>query len=143
VNPNEYQQTAHLFCGPNKRPEDHLAMAGLGLAGETTEFLQEFELLQIAQSMALRGGQTAEHIKKTVYHHKPLTPQQMDQYATELSDILWYVAEACTALNISLDDVMKYNIEKLRNRHGGYTHLPPGDVRANPTDISFSDFTAA
>ena len=30
---------------------------------------------------------------------------------------MWYVAMCCHALNISLDDVMKGNIDKLRKRY--------------------------
>lgn len=36
---------------------------------------------------------------------------------SEVSDLLWFIAEWCTANEISLDDVAKYNIEKLIKRY--------------------------
>ena len=35
----------------------------------------------------------------------------------ELGDIMWYMAQACLALGITLDDVIKTNIEKLEKRY--------------------------
>ena len=36
---------------------------------------------------------------------------------SELSDMLWFIAEYCTAMGWNLDDVMKYNIDKLIARY--------------------------
>lgn len=36
---------------------------------------------------------------------------------SELSDMLWFVAEYCTAMDWNLDDVMQYNIDKLIARY--------------------------
>ena len=36
---------------------------------------------------------------------------------SELSDMLWFIAEYCTAMGWSLDDVMQYNIDKLIARY--------------------------
>lgn len=35
----------------------------------------------------------------------------------ELGDVLWYVAQTATGLEISLEDVARYNIDKLRKRY--------------------------
>ena len=35
----------------------------------------------------------------------------------ELGDICWYIAETATALDLSLEDIMAANIEKLRKRY--------------------------
>ena len=35
----------------------------------------------------------------------------------EVGDLLWFVAEFCTSMGWELEDVMKLNIEKLRNRY--------------------------
>ena len=37
----------------------------------------------------------------------------------ELGDIMWYVAQACIALGITMDDVIETNIEKLESRYPG------------------------
>lgn len=34
----------------------------------------------------------------------------------ELGDVCWFVAEACTAMGVSLEDVMECNIQKLKDR---------------------------
>ena len=36
---------------------------------------------------------------------------------SELSDMLWFIAEYCTAMGWNLDDVMQYNIDKLKTRY--------------------------
>lgn len=38
---------------------------------------------------------------------------------SELSDMLWFIAEYCTAIGWNLDDVMQYNIDKLIARYPG------------------------
>ena len=37
----------------------------------------------------------------------------------ELGDIMWYVAQACMGLNVSLDDIIEMNVDKLRSRYPG------------------------
>ena len=36
---------------------------------------------------------------------------------SELSDMLWFISEYCTAMGWNLDDVMQYNIDKLIARY--------------------------
>lgn len=36
---------------------------------------------------------------------------------SEVSDMLWFIAEYCTAMDWNLDDVMQYNIDKLIARY--------------------------
>ena len=36
---------------------------------------------------------------------------------SEVSDMLWFIAEYCTAMGWNLDDVMQYNIDKLNSRY--------------------------
>lgn len=35
----------------------------------------------------------------------------------ELGDLLWFIAEYCTANNWELDEIMQLNIDKLKNRY--------------------------
>ena len=37
----------------------------------------------------------------------------------ELGDVMWYVAQACMALDISFDEVIEGNIKKLEKRYPG------------------------
>ena len=36
---------------------------------------------------------------------------------SELGDVLWYVAQACMALDVTLDDVVARNVQKLLKRY--------------------------
>ena len=36
---------------------------------------------------------------------------------SELSDMLWFIAEYCTAMGWNLDEILQMNIEKLKNRY--------------------------
>ena len=40
-----------------------------------------------------------------------------ERLAKELGDIAWYLAEAATALDLSLEEILKANIEKLKKRY--------------------------
>lgn len=35
----------------------------------------------------------------------------------ELGDLMWFIAEYCTAMNWELDEIMEMNIDKLRKRY--------------------------
>jgi len=37
----------------------------------------------------------------------------------ELGDLMWYVAQACMALEVSFDDVIARNVKKLEKRYPG------------------------
>ena len=40
-----------------------------------------------------------------------------DHYKKELGDLLWFIAEYCTAKGWKLEDIMQMNIDKLRARY--------------------------
>ena len=37
----------------------------------------------------------------------------------ELGDIMWYVAQACMALNTDFDEIIEMNVDKLKARQPG------------------------
>ena len=45
-----------------------------------------------------------------------ISVEDRDALADELGDVLWYVAEVGTVLDVNLDDVAARNLEKLRSR---------------------------
>ena len=48
-----------------------------------------------------------------------------------LADVMWYVAQACMALDISFDEVIEGNIKKLEKRYpGGKFDINYSEVRA-------------
>ena len=59
-------------------------------------------------------GELASAIEKWLYYGQVL---DFENVLEELGDSLWYIAQACTALGVTLDDVMQMNISKLQVRY--------------------------
>ena len=78
---------------------ERLTTAGVGLAAESGEFL--------------------EIVKKMVFQGKPWTDDNREHLIIELGDVMWYVAQACMALEVSFDDVIRGNVKKLEKRYPG------------------------
>jgi NTP pyrophosphatase (non-canonical NTP hydrolase) len=76
-------------------------------------------ILTAALGICAEGGEFTEVIKKCVFQGKPMDEQAKYHLKRELGDILFYVAQACIALGISMDDVIETNIEKLEARYPG------------------------
>lgn len=72
------------------------------------------DLVNGVMGLAGEAGECVDIVKKYVFHSHPLNVVELEK---ELGDVMWYVAMCCHALNISLDDVMKGNIDKLRKRY--------------------------
>lgn len=76
-------------------------------------------LLTAAVGMSAEAGEFTEIIKKIFFQGKPVNEENLFHLKRELGDIMWYVAQACIGLNISLDEVMEMNVEKLVARYPG------------------------
>ena len=63
------------------------------------------------------GGELLEIIKKMVFQGKPWNEDNREHLIIELGDIMWYVAQACMALEVSFDDVIATNVKKLEKRY--------------------------
>jgi len=63
------------------------------------------------------AGEVAGKVKK-IFRDKSGVISAADRQALkgELGDVLWYLAQMCTELELSLDEVAEYNIEKLYSR---------------------------
>lgn len=44
-------------------------------------------------------------------------PLDREHLAKELGDVAWYLAEAATALDLDLEDILRANLEKLERRY--------------------------
>ena len=76
-------------------------------------------LLTSAVGMSAEAGEFTEIVKKMVFQGKPWNGANKHHLITELGDIMWYVANACMALDISFDDVIATNVKKLEKRNPG------------------------
>ena len=76
-------------------------------------------LLTSGVGINAEGGEFLEIIKKMIFQGKPWNEDNKEHLVIELGDIMWYVMQACMALNITLDDVIAGNVEKLKKRYPG------------------------
>ena len=76
-------------------------------------------LLTAGVGINAEGGEFLEIIKKMVFQGKPWNDDNREHLIIELGDIMWYVAQACMALEVSFDDVVARNVTKLEKRYPG------------------------
>lgn len=67
--------------------------------------------------LAGESGEFSEIVKKLNWHGKELTPDLLTHMKKELGDIIFYWMMCCQALNLSADDVIKANVDKLKARY--------------------------
>ena len=94
MQPNEYQRLAMTTLNPDLTKKEMLINAVMGLCGES--------------------GETIDHVKKHLFQGHELDREVLKK---ELGDIAWYLAEAATALDLELEEILMGNIEKLRKRY--------------------------
>jgi len=75
------------------------------------------QLLTAAFGLTAEAGEFTEVVKKIVFQGKPYSEENTFHMKRELGDICWYLAQACMALDISFDDVLQMNFEKLSARY--------------------------
>ena len=91
---NEYQKLAMTTLNPELNKKDVLINGVMGLCGES--------------------GEAIDIVKKHLAQGHDLDREGLIK---ELGDIAWYLAETATALDVSLEEVLERNIEKLRKRY--------------------------
>ena len=74
-------------------------------------------LLTAAVGMSAEAGEFTEIVKKIVFQGKPVTEENLFHLKRELGDIMWYVSQACIGLDISIEEVIQMNFEKLSARY--------------------------
>ncbi len=91
---NEYQSQAMTTLNPALSKKDVLINSVMGLCGES--------------------GEAIDIVKKWLAQGHNLDKEKLSQ---ELGDIAWYLAEAATALDLSLEDIFQGNLDKLKKRY--------------------------
>lgn len=76
-------------------------------------------LLTAGVGINAEGGEFLEIIKKMIFQGKPFNADNKEHMVIELGDLMWYVAQACMALEVSLDEVVARNVKKLEKRYPG------------------------
>ncbi len=89
---------------------DWLAYPALGLAGE--------------------AGEVAEHAKKAIRDDAgTISEDRRDAMAKELGDVLWYLAQLASELELDLSEIAETNLEKLLSRQRRGVLSGSGDDR--------------
>lgn len=86
----------------------------------------------IYPTLGLSGeaGEVAEKIKKVIRDKNGIIDvETRELIKKELGDVIWYVSQLATEINLSLDDIANHNIEKLLSRLERDKLSGSGDVR--------------
>lgn len=73
-------------------------------------------LLTAAVGISAEGGEFMEIVKKMIFQGKPANEENLYHLKRELGDVMWYVAQACLALDVDMNDVLDTNVKKLEAR---------------------------
>ena len=76
-------------------------------------------LLTAGVGINAEGGEFLEIVKKMIFQGKPWNDANKHHLVTELGDLMWYVTQACMALDVSMEDVVATNVKKLEKRYPG------------------------
>ncbi len=80
--------------------------------------------------LAGEAGEVAEKVKKVIRDKNGIMDQETkEKISKELGDVLWYVAQLATELDLSLDDIADANISKLQSRKERGSLSGSGDLR--------------
>ena len=94
MNINDYQAMAMTTLNLELSRKEVLINSVMGLCGES--------------------GEAIDIVKKWLAQGHALDKEHL---AKELGDIAWYLAEAATALEIPLEDILQANLDKLKKRY--------------------------
>ena len=90
---DKYQELAMRTLNPKIEKKELILNASMGLCGES--------------------GEVIDLVKKHLFQGHDLDDEKLIK---ELGDVAWYLAEAATALNVNLSEILEKNIKKLENR---------------------------
>lgn len=74
-------------------------------------------LLTFALGASAEIGEAIEIVKKCLLQGKPFNDEAKFKISRELSDVMWYIAQFCIAMDVSFEDIMQINYEKLSARY--------------------------
>ena len=98
------------------------------IARSTAVYPEEYKVVYPALGLCGEAGEVADEIKKTVGGDRPLE-EVTGNIADELGDVLWYLAILADDLEVDLEDVAKWNVDKLQRRMKSNKIKGDGDNR--------------
>jgi NTP pyrophosphatase (non-canonical NTP hydrolase) len=100
------------------------------LSRRTAAYPREAWLAYPALGLAGEAGEVAEHAKKAIRDDGgQVTEERRAAMAKELGDVLWYVAQLASELQLDLDEIAQANLDKLLSRQQRGVLSGDGDDR--------------
>jgi NTP pyrophosphatase (non-canonical NTP hydrolase) len=87
-------------------------------ARATAVYPKQYRVIYPTLGLAGEAGEAVEKVKKAVRKGGEAYVNELDVagLTKELGDVLWYIANIASDLNITLDQIAMLNIEKLADR---------------------------
>jgi NTP pyrophosphatase (non-canonical NTP hydrolase) len=100
------------------------------LSRSTARYPRNEALTYPALGLAGEAGEFADHAKKVIRDDGgEVTAERREAMAKELGDVLWYVAQLASELELDLDEIARMNLDKLRSRQQRGVLSGEGDDR--------------
>lgn len=97
---DDYQKQALTTAYTDPKHKDTLmdkTIWVMGIAGEAGEVVEKWKKI-----VAYKGGE--------------VTGEDLKLFKKELGDVVWYIAVLADSLGLSFDEIMRLNLEKLKDR---------------------------
>jgi NTP pyrophosphatase (non-canonical NTP hydrolase) len=114
IEPNKYIEFVRQTTSPASSEYPKLVDRLNELEGQGADVSR---LMTAAFGMSAEAGEFTEVVKKIFLQGKPYTEENIFHMKRELGDLCWYLAQACMALDISFEEVLEMNYEKLSARY--------------------------
>jgi NTP pyrophosphatase (non-canonical NTP hydrolase) len=100
------------------------------LSRRTAEYPREAWLSYPALGLSGEAGEVAEHAKKAIRDDRGhVSEGRRAAMGAELGDVLWYVAQLATELELDLEEIARANLDKLLSRQRRGVLSGDGDDR--------------
>jgi NTP pyrophosphatase (non-canonical NTP hydrolase) len=114
IDTNKYIEFVRQTTSPASSDFNKLIERMKELDGEGVKLTH---LLTFALGASAEMGEAVEIIKKCLLQGKPFTDDAKVHLTKELGDVLYYIGQFCIAMNISFEEIMQINYEKLSARY--------------------------
>ena len=114
IEPNKYIEFVRQTTSPASSEYPKLVDRLNELEGQGADVSR---LMTAAFGMSAEAGEFTEVVKKIFLQGKPYNEDNVFHMKRELGDLCWYLAQACIALNITFEEVLEMNYEKLSARY--------------------------
>jgi NTP pyrophosphatase (non-canonical NTP hydrolase) len=114
IDSNKYIEFVRQTTSPASSDFSALVARMTELEAEGVELTH---LLTFALGASAELGEAVEIIKKCLLQGKPFNDDAKKHLISEVSDVTWYITQFCIAMNITFEEIMKINYEKLSVRY--------------------------